>query len=53
MRSSPTGAKRSGDCVLLIGKGHETYEDIGGKKTPFDEKQVVLDFIAAGMPQDS
>ncbi len=42
-----------GDCVLLIGKGHETYEDIGGKKTPFDERQVVLDFIAAGMPQDS
>lgn len=42
-----------GDCILLIGKGHETYEDIGGKKTPFDEKQIVLDFIAAGMPQDS
>lgn len=42
-----------GDCVLLIGKGHETYEDIGGKKTPFDEKQIVLDFIAAGRPQDS
>ena len=42
-----------GDCILLIGKGHETYEDIGGKKTPFDERQIVLDFIAAGMPQDN
>ena len=42
-----------GDCILLIGKGHETYEDIGGKKTPFDEKQIILDFIAAGMPQDN
>lgn len=44
---------QEGDCILLIGKGHETYEDIGGRKTPFDEKQIVLDFIAAGMPQDS
>jgi len=38
-----------GDCILLIGKGHETYEDIGGVKRPFDEKQIVLDFISAGM----
>lgn len=42
-----------GDVILLIGKGHETYEDKDGKKTPFDERQIVLDFIAAGMPQDS
>lgn len=42
-----------GDVILLIGKGHETYEDIGGVKTPFDEKQVVLDFIAAGMPPEN
>ena len=42
-----------GDVILLIGKGHETYEDKDGKKTPFDEKQIVLDFIAAGMPQDN
>ncbi len=40
-----------GDCILLIGKGHETYEDIGGVKRPFDEKQIVLDFIAANTPQ--
>lgn len=40
-----------GDCILLIGKGHETYEDIGGIKRPFDEKQIVLDFIAEGMLQ--
>lgn len=42
-----------GDCILLIGKGHETYEDIGGQKTPFDERQIVLDFTAANAPQDS
>ncbi|MBQ2254096.1 MAG: UDP-N-acetylmuramoyl-L-alanyl-D-glutamate--2,6-diaminopimelate ligase [Clostridia bacterium] len=34
-----------GDCILLIGKGHETYEDIGGVKRPFDEKQIVLDYF--------
>ena len=41
---------QKGDCILLIGKGHETYEDIGGVKRPFDEKRIVMDFIAAGMP---
>ena len=35
-----------GDCILLIGKGHETYEDIGGVKRPFDEKQIVMDYFA-------
>jgi UDP-N-acetylmuramoyl-L-alanyl-D-glutamate--2,6-diaminopimelate ligase len=34
-----------GDCILLIGKGHETYEDIGGVKRPFDEKQIVTDYF--------
>ena len=35
-----------GDCILLIGKGHETYEDVGGVKRPFDEKQIVLNYFA-------
>ena len=36
---------QAGDTVLLAGKGHETYEDIGGVKRPFDEKQIVLDYF--------
>ncbi len=33
----------SGDVVLLAGKGHETYQDIRGKKVPFDEVAIVGD----------
>lgn len=33
---------RPGDCVLLAGKGHETYQVIGTDKLPFDEREIVL-----------
>ena len=36
---------RSGDTVLLAGKGHETYQVIGAEKRPFDERVVVQDCI--------
>ena len=35
-----------GDVIVLAGKGHETYQDIGGKKHPFDEKVVVREILA-------
>ena len=28
---------RAGDVVLLAGKGHETYQEIGGEKAPFSD----------------
>ena len=31
-----------GDIVLLIGKGHEMYEEIQGVQYPFDEREVVF-----------
>lgn len=37
---------RPGDCVLLAGKGHETYQVIGTKKIPFDEREIVLAELA-------
>lgn len=31
---------RPGDAVLLAGKGHEDYQEIAGKKYPFDDRLV-------------
>jgi UDP-N-acetylmuramoyl-L-alanyl-D-glutamate--2,6-diaminopimelate ligase len=30
------------DLVLIAGKGHETYQEIQGQRTPFDDRQVAL-----------
>jgi UDP-N-acetylmuramoyl-L-alanyl-D-glutamate--2,6-diaminopimelate ligase len=34
------------DVVLLAGKGHETYQIVGTKKLPFDEKLIVRELLA-------
>ena len=31
-----------GDIVLLAGKGHETYQLVGGKKEPFCEREILV-----------
>jgi UDP-N-acetylmuramoyl-L-alanyl-D-glutamate--2,6-diaminopimelate ligase len=36
----------NGDVVLLAGKGHETYQIVGTKKLPFDEKIIVSEMLA-------
>lgn len=33
---------RTGDTILLAGKGHETYQVVGKEKLPFDEREIVL-----------
>ncbi|MEZ4377946.1 MAG: UDP-N-acetylmuramoyl-L-alanyl-D-glutamate--2,6-diaminopimelate ligase [Gemmatimonadales bacterium] len=35
------GMARPGDTVILMGKGHETYQHVGDVKEPFDEKAIV------------
>lgn len=34
-----------GDCILLAGKGHETYQIIGKEKRHFDEREVIAEFL--------
>ena len=35
-----------GDLVLLAGKGHETYQEVGGARLPLDEREVVASCFA-------
>jgi UDP-N-acetylmuramoyl-L-alanyl-D-glutamate--2,6-diaminopimelate ligase len=34
------------DGVLLAGKGHETYQEVGEERQPFDECVVVAELLA-------
>ena len=36
-----------GDCIILAGKGHETYQIIGKTKNHFDEREVIKEFLEA------
>ena len=33
------------DILLVAGKGHEKYQEIKGVKTPFDDKQILLELF--------
>ena len=37
---------RPGDLIAVIGKGHETYRDRQGVKTPFPERELLLEYAA-------
>lgn len=37
---------QEGDIIVLCGKGHETYQETMGVKTPFDEKVVVQELLS-------
>jgi UDP-N-acetylmuramoyl-L-alanyl-D-glutamate--2,6-diaminopimelate ligase len=41
------GAARAGDIVLIAGKGHEPYQEIGGVRHPFDDLAVARDVLGA------
>ncbi len=34
-----------GDIILVAGKGHETYQEIKGERFPFDDREIVKEFL--------
>ncbi len=36
---------KPGDVVLVAGKGHETWQEIGGRKIPFSDETTILDAL--------
>lgn len=36
---------QSGDCVLIAGKGHEMYQEVGDTMIPFDDRKVARELI--------
>jgi UDP-N-acetylmuramoyl-L-alanyl-D-glutamate--2,6-diaminopimelate ligase len=41
------GAARTGDVVVIAGKGHETYQEVDGEKHPFDDREVAREVLGA------
>lgn len=41
-------ASQVGDIVLLAGKGHETYQEIAGKRLPFSDAAIACEALRAG-----
>jgi UDP-N-acetylmuramoyl-L-alanyl-D-glutamate--2,6-diaminopimelate ligase len=41
------GLARPGDTVLVAGKGHETGQEVAGTVHPFDDREVLLEVLAA------
>lgn len=39
---------RAGDIVLIAGKGHEDYQDVGGTKHPFSDQEVCRSILGEG-----
>jgi UDP-N-acetylmuramoyl-L-alanyl-D-glutamate--2,6-diaminopimelate ligase len=39
---------KSGDIILVAGKGHEKYQEIQGVKHPFDDKEELKKALSIG-----
>ncbi len=39
-------AAQEGDCILIAGKGHETFQELGETIIPFDDKRVAEELLS-------
>ncbi len=37
---------RAGDIILIAGKGHETYQEIMGERSHFDDREIIREIFA-------
>ena len=44
-------AARAGDCILIAGKGHETYQIIGEERHHFNDREVAEGFLNLKNPE--
>jgi UDP-N-acetylmuramoyl-L-alanyl-D-glutamate--2,6-diaminopimelate ligase len=44
--TSALTSARSGDCVVIAGKGHEDYQIVGTEKRPFDDRATARRVLA-------
>jgi UDP-N-acetylmuramoyl-L-alanyl-D-glutamate--2,6-diaminopimelate ligase len=40
------GRAAPGDVVLIAGRGHETHQELGGERVPFDDRAVAREVLA-------
>jgi UDP-N-acetylmuramoyl-L-alanyl-D-glutamate--2,6-diaminopimelate ligase len=40
-------AAKQGDCVLIAGKGHETFQEVQYTAIPFDDRKVADELLQA------
>jgi UDP-N-acetylmuramoyl-L-alanyl-D-glutamate--2,6-diaminopimelate ligase len=45
-------AARPGDCLLIAGKGHESYQEFADTVIPFDDRQTVRELIGVKALRD-
>jgi len=41
---------RSGDCVLIAGKGHEQHQIVGSERLPFDDYEIAASWLYENLP---
>ena len=41
------GLSGEGDVVLVLGKGHEQGQEVAGTVSPFDDREVLAEVLAA------